>query len=48
MTTWSGKDENGKEIKTCKPGLGVAFAAGCTDGHGAKFFIQGTNMVLID
>jgi hypothetical protein len=35
-------------VKTCKPALGVPFGAGCTDGHGAKFFDQGTNMDFIN
>jgi len=43
MTKWSGINENGEEIKTCKAALGVSFCSGCSDGHGAKFFIQGTN-----
>ncbi|XP_054155044.1 uncharacterized protein LOC128953578 [Oppia nitens] len=30
-------------IKTCKPALGYSFAAGTTDGEGAKFFHQGTH-----
>lgn len=48
MTKWSGVDEYGVEIKTCKPSMGVAFGAGCTDGHGAEFFIQGTNNDYVD
>ena len=48
MTKWSGVDENGSEIRTCKPSMGVAFGAGCTDGHGAEFFIQGTNNAYVE
>ena len=48
MPSWTGIDEKGNEVRTCKAALGVAMAAGCTDGHGAKFFDQGTNMDYVN
>ena len=48
MPSWTGVDENGKTVRLCKAGLGVAMAAGCTDGHGAKLFDQGTNWKFVD
>ncbi|RWS25925.1 neutral ceramidase-like protein [Leptotrombidium deliense] len=36
---------SGKEVKTCKPALGSAFAAGTVDGPGIKGFAQGINHI---
>lgn len=42
MSAYEVQLEN-KTVKTCKAALGYAFAAGTTDGPGAKFFHQGTH-----
>ena len=48
MAQWSGLNSENEIISTCKPALGVSFASGCIDGHGAKMFIQGTNQKFVD
>ena len=34
-------------MHTCPPAMGRSFAAGCTDGHGAFNFEQGTCLMCV-